>query len=86
VDDSQQRLSPWQQQQQTQYAVQNVSVPVTVQASPTSSYTVGPAPQGDYGPMVPPGVADGMSAFFTNRCVTFLVLGGLAAFLLKKRS
>jgi hypothetical protein len=63
-----------------------VSVPVNVSMAPTTTLSVAPAAPQDLGPMVPPGVASGMDAFFTNRCVTFLVLGGLAAFLLKKRS
>jgi hypothetical protein len=84
-DTAPQQLSPWQQQQQTQFALQSVNVPVNVHMAPTTQLSVAPAAPQDYGPMVPPGIASGMSAFFTNRCITFALLGGLAAFIFKKR-
>jgi hypothetical protein len=82
-----QKLAPSQQQQQ--YALQSVNVPVNVYTTPmapTTTLSVAPPAPQDYGPMVPPGVASGMSAFFTNRCITFFAIGGLVAYFLKKRS
>jgi hypothetical protein len=84
-DLSTQKLSPWQQQQQTQFALQNVSVPVTVQASPTTSLTIAPPAPQDYGAMVPPSVAAGMGQFFTNRCLGFAAAGVALALLTGRR-
>jgi hypothetical protein len=74
--------SQWQQA----YVQSSVSVPVSVQASPTTQITIAPPAAQDYGPMVPPGVAAGMGAAFSGRCVAFALAGAVLAYALRGRA
>ncbi len=73
---------PQQWQSQQTLLSQNVSTPVAVVTQPQVSVAFTPpsAYAADLGPMVPPGVAAGVSAAFSSKCMTYGLIGAALAF------
>ena len=69
---------------QQQYLQSSVSVPVNVRAFPTTSITIAPEREQDYGRMVPAAFSSD-EGFLSTRCLVFAALGAIVAYLMKER-